>query len=151
MKRKSEKLAEMRLVPIHAEVAAGSVVPFTPRTDMLPVALPVGYGEVGALEIRGISLEDDGIFDGDIVIYRKHFTHREIKSDTVCIVFIESTGELVAKKVLRNHEGMITLRSSGGGLKDVHHEQESIEVRGIVIWFMRKVAGREKFNAELGF
>lgn len=138
--RRSEQEQEIFQVQIHSEVGAGRVVPFTPRNQTAPVALPVGTDvqaqEIGLMTVRGPSLNNLGIYDGDYLICTRKFTKRDITPETVCIVFIGSTGELQAKKVIEQY-GKITLRSSGGDIKDAFYERDDIEVKSIVIGYQR--------------
>jgi len=68
MKKKNEyKVVELE---VHGEIGAGSVVPFIPRNRIIPVALPVNADpeHYGSLVVRGVSLEDESIYDGDLLI-----------------------------------------------------------------------------------
>lgn len=133
---------EMRFVLQNGEVGAGSsVLPFTPRARLVPVAVPVGSPkdeDMGTLVVRGCSLEDLGIIDGDILIFRKTFTKRQCIG-AICIVLILATGELVAKKVLFGNDGMITLRASGGGIRDMQFSGEEIEIKGVAFAVQRMI------------
>lgn len=138
-KPRKEPEYEIRYIESFGDVGAGTVVPFTPKNDMIPVAIPAGGpsdDKLGTMVVRGRSLEDEGIYDGDVLICRRDFVKRDVKPDTICVVFIRSTGDLVAKKVIEEY-GKITLRSSGGGIKDAYYEKDDIEVRGIVFGFQR--------------
>ncbi len=57
--------------------------------------------------------------------------------EAICVVYIIPTGELVAKKILWAGDGMLTLRASGGGVKDLHFSKDDIEIRGVSIGFQR--------------
>lgn len=129
----------MRRVPLLGEVGAGSVVQFTPRNELIPVAVPsnIRDEDVGTLVVRGCSLEDEGVFDGDYLIFNRRFTKRDCMFETICVVFIVSTGELVAKKLLFGGNGSITLRASGGGIADMNFSGEDIEIKGVVFGFQR--------------
>lgn len=129
---------EIRDVKISGSVGAGSVVPFTPRGDTLPILVPVGTPEdaVGMLMVSGPSLEDLGIYDGDVLVIRRNFTRKDITPDTICIVRTISTGDILAKKVMFTHS-RIVLRSSGGGFTDAYHDPADIEIQGIVFSFVR--------------
>lgn len=126
---------------IHGEAGAGSVIPFVSRGERIPVAIPengVADEHYGTLIVRGISLTNDGIADGDLLILRKNITRKDIKRDTICAVYIRSTGDLVAKKLRYGNRGDdVTLRSSGGNIPDIHYHADDIEVRGIAIGFQR--------------
>lgn len=131
-------------IPITGEVGAGSVVPFVPQGEVAYIVLPAHMEHlrphIHGMIARGVSLEDMDIYNGDILIVLKKFTRRDITPDTVCIVFIAATGDLVAKKVIPN-ANTITLRASGGDVRDLHYSPDDIEIRGVVIGFLRMLRG----------
>lgn len=127
--------------PMHGEVGAGQVVPFVPRHETVPVVVPTSMkdDDIGTVTVRGCSLEDEGIDDGDTLLFTRKFTKRDCMFEAICIVFIIATGELVAKKLRFAGDGMITLRASGGGIKDLHYSGEDIEIRGVAFGFQRSL------------
>jgi|GEM_PF-2721616 len=146
--QRKRKEPELRLsaVPLYGEVGAGKVVDFIPRNKTVTVALPstIKDEEVGMLIVRGCSLEDEGIYDGDRLIFTKRFTKRDVMFKAICVVFIIATGELVAKKLLFGRDGHVTLRASGGGIKDLSYHADDIEIKGIVTDFQRSVRPGDK-------
>lgn len=125
-------------IPIAGEIGAGRVVPFIPRSELVPVVVPASLPEssILTLTVRGISLTDLGIMDGDVLILRNKFSWREIGEDTICAVFIHSTGELCAKKIIRGANTLF-LRASGGGIPDKEVTPDDVEIRGIAIAVQR--------------
>jgi SOS-response transcriptional repressor LexA len=130
----------MAEVPLYGEVGAGRVVPFVPREETVTVIVPRGVADrdhIGTLVVRGPSLSNEGIFDGDILVFRTNIQSSEITHQTICIVRFD-TGELQAKKVVYDGRGhTICLRSSGGGIEDVFYPVDQIEILGIVIGMHR--------------
>lgn len=127
-------------VEISGSVGAGTVVPFAARGETLPVLVPqdIPHGSVGTLMVSGSSLEDLGIYDGDVLVVRRKadLKRADLTSDTICIVRLISTGEILAKKVLFTHD-KIVLRSSGGGYADKYCDPSDIEIQAIVFSFIR--------------
>ena len=138
MKKKEEyKVVELEVL---GEIGAGQVVEFIPRNRTVPVILPVGADEsnYGTLIVRGISLENESIHDGDLLVLRKDITNKDIGRESICAVYIRSTGELAAKKLgFGNRGDYVTLRSSGGDIEDVYYHKDDIEVRGKAVAFQR--------------
>lgn len=117
------------------EVGCGTVVPFTPRTETVTILVPEGLArpeQVETMIVRGPSLTDHGIYDGDILAYRTNFTNKSITPDSVCVVRVVSTNELLAKKIIVIAAEKLALRSSGGGLPDRYFDLHDIEVIGLV-------------------
>ena len=137
------KFIAVEKTPI-TEVGAGSVVQFTPRTETVTVLVPQGLArpdQVETMIVRGPSLSDHGINDGDVIAYRTNFTNKSITPDSVCVIRRISTNELLAKKLIVEGDNKIILRSSGGGLKDKHCDLDDIEVIGLV-FAAQKLADR---------
>lgn len=131
----------MKYVQYAGEIGCGraveafdNVYPFIPKSELTPVALPEGMPAQDTIiyTVRGLSLSDFNIFDDDRLLVLKRFSLRNIKDDTICIVLIHSTGELVAKR-LEKGSNKIILKASGGGIKDAEYAPEEIEIRGIVL------------------
>lgn len=138
MKPKSEKQISyhVRDVPYEGMVGAGRVIPFVPKGGTMPVAVPDYIPDsepLGTMTVSGGSLARVGIIDGDIVLCRKVFNKRDIKNDTVCIVYDPGSGEVSAKKI-KFRENLLVLRYCGyENLPDRHVSPEAVEIRGIVI------------------
>jgi SOS-response transcriptional repressor LexA len=152
MRRSTKNLPKLDLMFVRnfGEVGAGNVVPFNPRDELLPVLAPSVYNGtdvIGALAVSGRSLENEGIKDGDILICRRNITNKDVTHDTICIIYIRPTGELLAKKVVSSN-GMVTLRSCGGEVKDKHYQPDDIEVRAIVIGFQRLLNENGRFTRD---
>lgn len=133
---------EIRMVEDYGEIGAGKVVEFVARDKVVPIVVPKNAphdSQLGRMTVRGVSLEDEDIYDGDFILLRNDITKRDISKDTICAVFIHSTGELVAKKLLYGNRGdYVTLRASGGGIADLYFHADDIEIRGIV-WGMQRM------------
>jgi SOS-response transcriptional repressor LexA len=141
MREHRQPTLEVKYVPYLGEVGCGKAVPaydnvypFMPQDEMIPVALPANMRDTdaGVVTVRGLSLSDFGIFDGDqlLVKHRPHW--RDIDEDTVCIVLIHSTGEVVAKRIERGSNTLI-LKASGGGIPDMEYGSDEVEIRSVVI------------------
>lgn len=137
---KGDKPIVGKAVKHYGEIGAGRVIPFIPRDETTTVYLPEAGrnpDSIGTVRVRGNSLVNLGIFDGDTLIFSKTFTKKSITPRTVCVLFVQSFGELMAKKVLFNQKGVLTLRSSGDGVKDIYVEPEDVDIWGVVIGMQR--------------
>lgn len=146
--RKSRDVKAVRVVdvPIYGEVGAGTIVPFTPRHgETTPIALPpnVRESDAGVLLVCGPSLEDEGIYTGDLLIFTKRFDVRSIFNGEIFIVHIIATGEILAKKIVPHGLDTVILRASGGGVRDLHFLREDIEIKGMVLGFQRMWKNRK--------
>jgi SOS-response transcriptional repressor LexA len=136
---------EVQYVKYLGEVGCGKAVPaydnvypFMPKDELIPVPLPAGmsHKDAGIMTVRGMSLTDFNIFDGDRMLVKTRFSSwRDIDEDTICVVYIHATAELVAKRVIRG-ANTITLKASGGGIRDIECSIDDVEIRGIVLDFL---------------
>ena len=132
-------------VPYLGEVGCGqaveaydNVIPFAPKSELVPVSLPAGVlaRDAGVMTVRGLSLSDFNVFDGDrMVVTTKFNRFSDIDEDTICVVLIHATGEMVAKRIIRG-ANMLTLRASGGGIRDIVVAPDEVEIKAIVIDFL---------------
>lgn len=141
---KHSPTVEVKYVSYLGEIGAGSsvpafdnVYPFIPRDELIPVALPIGVStsDAGILTVRGISLSDFNVWDGDRMLIKKRFSWKDIDEDTICVVYIHATGELVAKRIEIGANTLI-LKASGGGISDLEYSPDEVEIRGIVLEFL---------------
>lgn len=140
MKRGPQEM-ELRYVTDFGEIGAGQVVEFVPREKTVPIFVPKDSptdAVFGRMTIRGISLENEDIYDGDYALVRNDITKKDIGRHTICAVYIRSTGELVAKKIEFGKNGdLVTLKSSHDDIKDLQYHKDDIEVRAIVFGIQR--------------
>lgn len=122
-------------------VDCGQVLPFMPVSELQTVAVPDGAPatDIFTVRARGISLSNFGVQDGDLLICTKRFSTNKITQGTVCVVYIHSTGELVAKRIIRAANTLI-LRASGGNIPDREVSPDEIEIRGIVTDVQRPIS-----------
>src|SRR5690349_2076827 len=90
-------------VPHLGSIDCGNVLPFIQTSELVTVVIPsdIPVGEVFTLKVRGVSLTKLKIYDGDLLVCRRKFSTHQITERTVCAVYIHSTGELVAKRIIR--------------------------------------------------
>jgi len=143
MKHNAPK-TEVKFVEYLGEIGCGrpveafdNVYPFIPKDELIPIALPanVNARDAGVMTVRGLSLSDFNVFDGDRLVISKKFSWKDIDEDTICAVLIHATGEMAAKRIVRGANKLI-LRSSGGGIPDVEFSIDDIELKGIVTDFL---------------
>lgn len=146
--KKKNKTLEIRHVNNYGNVGCGKVVPFLPRQkEKITILVPAGFpsdDQLAVFEVAGPSLSDLGIYDGDYLLVRRAFKRREITSDTICVVRILATDEMVAKRI-HFSEGIVSLISTGGNIKERDFAPEDIEIQGIVFGVQRIVAPGGRF------
>ena len=95
-------------------------------TDLIPVGK-----KCYALRVRGNSMADDHITDGDYVIVEK----REEVLNGETVVAVLENGEATVKKFFRD-KSRIRLQSCNGSLKSIF--PKTAEIRGVVVGVLRR-------------
>ncbi len=127
--------APLRDVPLVGRIAAGS--PVLAEEDIeeiypLPTEL-VGHDPVFMLRVKGDSMVDDGILDGDYVVVRRQ---PDAASGEVVAALIE--GEEATVKRLRKDDGRVTLLSANADYAPMVFT-EGVDILGRVIAVLRSL------------
>lgn len=139
MRKRSEKQAEtysVRAIPYEGQVGAGRVHPFVAKDGVIEVPVPDSIRsneQLGTMTVNGDSLERIGIFDGDIVLVRKITSRRQIKRNSVCVVYIPNLGEVMAKKVSFENDYLVLHYCGMQAQPPLYVLASEAEIRGIVI------------------
>ena len=132
-------------VPIIGQIAAGEPIPVpTPDTwdvtasaetlDM-PEDLTRGRKGVYALKVKGSSMVDALINDGDIVLMQ-HVN--VVENGEMAAIWLKAEKEATLKKVYRE-PGRIRLQPANNQMKPVYAEPDNIEIQGKVVGVIRQL------------
>lgn len=124
----------MRLIPFCGEVAAGA--PILPETRAVPIEVPNtihrNKDEVFVLRVKGDSMVDDAILDGDLVVLQRKGEYRN--GDRV--VALLDGEEVTLKEFKRDMKG-VWLIPHNPTLKPKCYTPDRIEVQGVLVGVMR--------------
>ena len=125
----SQSLSE---IPLYGEVAAGSplLVSNSNETITVPTQMVKGPFEYFALRIKGDSMIEDGILEGDIVVIKKQ--DRAISGQTVVSV-IENEATL---KKFFPRKGYVELVPANRNLKPIKIQGE-FQIAGVLVGLLR--------------
>ncbi len=126
----------VRHIPLVGDVAAGTDVIASENVEEL-VPMPAdltGEGELFMLRVRGDSMVDVGIFDGDFVVCRSQIT-----AEDGAIVVAGIPGEEATVKTLQRRDGRIVLVPANESLDEMVFDASDIEIFGRVVTVMRKL------------
>lgn len=124
----------IRQVPILGRIAAGTPILAAEHVDEY-LALPedlVGDGPVFLLEVKGDSMVDAGIHEGDLVAVRKQPDARDGE-----IVAALIDGEEASVKRLRRRDGKVILESANPAYQPMEFS-EGVELIGKVVSVFRR-------------
>lgn len=126
-----EQTGEVKEIPLLGFIAAGS--PIEPIENPEPIKVPMNLlkkgGDYYALKVKGDSMIDDGIWDGDTVILKSQNTAED--GDTV--VAITEYGATL--KIFKKNKNSIWLEPRNSRLKNIY--PVSVEIRGKFIGLIR--------------
>jgi repressor LexA len=120
-------------LPLLGVVAAGS--PIESVADPENVSVPVDFSGPGrrfVLRVRGDSMVDEGIFDGDLVVVRS-----TANADDGDMVVAMVAGEVTLKRLYREPEGLLRLQPSNADLSPMIVPADDVTVQGTVVGLLR--------------
>jgi repressor LexA len=123
-------------IPLLGVVAAGR--PIEPVEDAEPVEIPAsmtGRGERYALRVRGDSMIEDGIRDGDLIVVRRA---REAANGQTVVAVVD--GEATLKRFHRATRGRVELRPANPAFQPIRVSADRVEIRGILVGLLRRYA-----------
>jgi repressor LexA len=123
-------------LPLLGQVAAGLPIEavVAPETVSVPNDLLPRRGHAYALRVRGDSMVDDHILDGDYVIV--HGKETAENGQTV-IALVEGTSATV-KRYYREASGWIRLQPANEQLAPIRVHENDILIQGVVVGVIRK-------------
>ncbi|MCL1892992.1 MAG: transcriptional repressor LexA [Holophagaceae bacterium] len=123
-----------KIFPFYGDVAAGA--PLLPETHAMPIELPHSIHRnkenLFVLRVKGDSMMDDSILDGDLVVLQ----HRgEYRNGDRVVVLIDR--EEVTLKELRQDKKGVWLIPHNPNLAPQCYDIDRIEVQGVLVGVMR--------------
>jgi repressor LexA len=133
-------------VPVIGIIAAGEPIPVpTPDTwDVaavsetmgVPAELTRGREDVYALRVKGLSMVDALINDGDVVLMQHVST---VENGEMAAVWLKSEKEVTLKKVFVEPE-RVRLQPANSQMRPFYTAPDNIEIQGRVIAVVRQVS-----------
>jgi len=126
----------VRHIPLVGDVAAGTgVLAVEQVEELVPVPEDLtGDGELFMLRVRGESMIDAGIFDGDFVVVRV-----QSDADNGDIVVAGIPGEEATVKTFLRKRNKIVLRPANEAMDDLVFDGDDVRVYGKVVMLQRRI------------
>jgi repressor LexA len=132
-------------VPVIGQIAAGEPIP-VPSADVwdtassadtidVPEELTKGKRDVYALRVKGLSMIDALINDGDTVLMEHVNT---VENGEMAAVWLKSEKEVTLKKLYRE-PGRIRLQPANSQMEPIYAQPDNVEVQGRVIAVIRQL------------
>jgi repressor LexA len=130
-------------VPLLGTIAAGKPIPVpsadtweSEALDTLELTDELTQGkEVFALKVKGLSMIDAFIDDGDVVLLQQT---NIINDGDMVAVWLKEEQEVTLKKVYRD-KGMIRLQPANSQMEPLLVEPDNVDIQGKVIGVIRKI------------
>lgn len=131
---------ELLSLPLLGKVAAGRPIEALENDEFteVPPDMVRDAKKSFTLKVKGNSMIEDGIFDGDTLIIQEQ---KQARNGEICVAVVD--GEATVKR-LYLHQGaklakpMVELRPSNENMESMWYAPEKVEVRGIVVGLLRK-------------
>ena len=126
----------VRHVPLVGDVAAGTgVLAAEHIEETMPVPADLcGDGDLFMLRVRGDSMIDAGIFDGDYVVARS-----QPSADNGDVVVAGIPGEEATVKTFVRKRNKIVLRPANESMDDLVYDASDVQIFGKVVTLLRRI------------
>lgn len=123
----------MRELPLFGYIAAGRPLDVEVGTETIAVPEHLTTrGENYVLKVRGDSMVDDGILDGDLVIIA-----RRERADNGEMVVANVNGEVTLKRLYQEGE-KVRLQPANSMMSPIYAAARDVAVQGVVVGLMRR-------------
>jgi repressor LexA len=123
-------------VPLLGLVAAGQPIQAIAQDEQETVTIPeqmLGRGRTYVLKVRGDSMIDDCIQDGDFVIVEERFAARNGEMVIACL----NGDEVTLKRYFRDSRG-VRLQPANARYEPIIIDEEAVRIQGVVIGVLRR-------------
>jgi repressor LexA len=121
-------------IPLLGRIAAGVPVEAVEQREVLNFADFAGDGNTFALEVRGHSMIDDHICDGDMILLERVTQAR----DGDIVVALVSGSETTLKRFYREGADMVRLQPANAALKPIVVPARDVQIQGRLLAVLRK-------------
>jgi len=122
-------------LPLLGRVAAGAPIEAVQSTETIFVPEDmVGKKSTYVLQVKGDSMIEEQIRDGDYVIVEDRTTAR----DGEMVIALLEGENVTLKKLFREGGGKVRLQPANSRMKPIFVDQDDIRVQGVVIGILRK-------------
>lgn len=123
----------VRDLPLFGYIAAGRPLDVETSNETIPVPVHLtSRGENYVLKVRGDSMIEDGILDGDLVIIA-----RRERADNGEMVVANVNGEVTLKRLYREGE-RVRLQPANSMMNPIYAAARDVAVQGVVVGLMRR-------------
>jgi repressor LexA len=120
-------------IPLMGRIAAGAPVEAIPNPEMLQLS-DFGRANMFALEVRGESMIEDHICNGDFVMVEKADS---VKNGDIVVALVNGT-EATLKRYYADPDGRVRLQPANAKMAPILVDPANLQIQGRVLAVMRK-------------
>ncbi len=121
-------------IPMMGRIAAGAPVEAVEQRETLSFADFTGAGDTYALQVRGDSMIEDHICDGDMILLERVQQAR----DGEIVVALVGGNEATLKRFYREADNMVRLQPANSMLKPILVPAGDVQIQGRLLAVLRK-------------
>jgi repressor LexA len=125
---------EVLSLPLLGHVAAGAPIEALEHDEFvdIPPSLVRNTGKTFALKVKGNSMIEDGIFNGDIILVQK-----QTNASNGEIVVASIDNESTVKRIYSKGD-QIELRPANSSMESMWYSPQQVQIQGVVVGLLRK-------------
>jgi repressor LexA len=131
--RMKQSMATPLVLPLLGRIAAGRPIEAVENPETISLADFTGTKDVFVLQVRGDSMQDEAILDGDYVLVEKAQTAR----DGEIVIALVDGAETTLKRYYKEGE-QIRLQPSNAAMQPIRVPAAAVAIQGRVIGVLRK-------------
>lgn len=133
--RLAEPVAQSDAIPHLGAIAAGRPIEAIPQPEFLPVPeFLLSKRPCYVLTVKGESMLEAGIMDGDMVVIEKRDTAR---NGEIVVALIRGE-EATLKRLQNNNDGSVTLIPENPSMEPMHYPAEQVQIQGVLVSLLRR-------------
>ncbi|MGA2592466.1 MAG: transcriptional repressor LexA [Bryobacteraceae bacterium] len=121
-------------IPLLGRIAAGRPVEAVEQRATLSFADFVGHAGTFALEVRGESMIDDHICDGDMILVERA---SEVRDGEIVVALVDGA-ETTLKRFYREPGGKVRLQPANAALQPIVVPASDVQIQGRLLAVLRK-------------
>ncbi len=127
-------LEEADTLPVLGRIAAGRPIEALDQHQRIAVPPALrGKGKCYVLQVRGDSMMEEGILDGDWVVVE----HRDVARNGELVVALIDDSEATLKRI-EQRPGVVILHPANPAYEPMHYPADRVRIQGVVIAQMRR-------------
>jgi len=121
-------------VPLLGRIAAGSPVESVEQRETLNFGDFTGNGNAFALQVRGNSMIEDHICDGDLILLENV---AEVRDGDIVVALVDGS-ETTLKRFYREASGHVRLQPANAAMKPILVAARDVQIQGRLLAVLRK-------------